>query len=747
MRHRPTSSLLALCLLIPLVGCAGEQDPDKAAPASKSAAPATVKLGAAPAPAPASHVGAQAAPGSEDVVADDDDADDDDTPDGPPKVGAADPGAIPANQRVLIVVDGAERYVTRAEAVRQGYDLVNFRNDWTPYIFQPMADPEGNPLPNRYRRIFIGLANDKMDGDGRKLPKGEKNFLEVFGIPPSLGVLHARYATDREATCHQEIDYAFMATQNRIKYRSDRSLRRHLRKVRRWKKQADKAMAKAGVDSYEALLATKPSKAIRKAVEEVVDQANQEKLLAEIEKRLDCDKHNNKRFKHKEGKLDRGLRLAVRRFQRKHKIYEHTNLKRETMKTMAKAPIVTNHMAFRRALEERISAAAGILEDGTHAGKKVPTYVGADGKTHKVRNLVAEFTTAAMQQLGIDTPEGADAFMQRRQPGDFKWLTVGVKFPPKPEYYSDTMDLDIVIDRGDVFYDPPWDDEGNKRKQYRKRLPKFSVYTTYRDQRIRLVYWPTTIGGWRAEVHSDGHEYYAYKQSYVGDRIIRKIIAGPTWIPPESTPLRSLVKRRYVNGKAQPVVNYSEMGPGYLSAYGLVAGYFTKGKGNFDQGIRAHGSSDYMSIRSPERFSHGCHRLLNHLSVRLYGFILNHRNVIVEGDQPVRHSRVFYHEGTTYNLRVPSRGFKYTLEPPVDVKVTRGRIRGNRRRPVEGLVKIPDKKYPKEEEEGGDAEDAPPGAPGSTPKPAKAAPETVPDALPFAPAAPAPARPAPNKDS
>ncbi|MGK0359181.1 MAG: hypothetical protein ACI9U2_001482 [Bradymonadia bacterium] len=749
MRHRPIPGarwLFMRGLLVLCLGCGGEQEPAQAAvqpngspAAAGNGAPVTVSLGS---------------PSSDAPVFDDDDPPDAAVVVEEPKVGAADPGDIAPQERVLIMVDGAERYVSRSQAITEGYDLINFRNDWVPFIFQPMDDPSGTPLPNRYRRIFIGLANDKMDGDARKLPKGEKNFLEVFGIPPSLGVILRRYDTDADAACHAQIDYDFMATQERIKYRSDRALRKHKRKLRGLQKKIDRAMEKAGVETAAALREKKPSKRIRKAIDAVQDQVDQERLLAEIDKRLDCDTHNSRRFKHKTGKLDRGLRLAVRRFQRKHKIYEHTNLKNETMKTMAMPPVVTNHMGFRRVLEERVTDAAHLLEDGTFRGKKPPTFVGADGKTHAVRNLVKEFADAAMQQLGIDTPEGAKAFMERRQAGDFKWMTVGVKLPPRPEYYTDTMDLEIEIDRGDVFYAPPWDEDGKKLKQYRKRMPKFSVFTTYRDQRIRLAYWPTTIGGWRKEIHSDGHEYFAYKQSYVGKRIIKKIIAGPTWVPPESTPLRSLAKRRYVNGGGQNVVNYSELGPGYLSAYGLVAGYFTKGSRGYDQGIRAHGSSDYMSIRSPERYSHGCHRLLNHLSVRLYGFILNHRNMIVEGDQKLRHSRVFYHNGETFNLRLPTRGFKYTLDPPLSVKVLRGNLRGGVSRPIEGLVKIPDKRYPKEEEEGeegADAEDAPPAAPGSgQPKiakpPSPSAPK-VPDALPFRPVAPARARPAPPKDS
>ena len=74
------------------------------------------------------------------------------------------------------------------------------------------------------------------------------------------------------------------------------------------------------------------------------------------------------------------------------------------------------------------------------------------------------------------------------------------------------------------------------------------------------------------------------------------------------------------------VVNYDELGPGYLSAYGLVAGYFVvpgqNGRNDFDNGVRAHGSSDYLSIYSANGFSHGCHRLPNHLAIRMYSFIL-----------------------------------------------------------------------------------------------------------------------------
>jgi hypothetical protein len=159
MRY-PLSWLLLVC-----VGCAGEQDGAQASP-PKVKGPAIAQVGTPPSGAGAQVVSKGAAPASNGDVFEDD-VEEDPVVDAPAKVGSADPGDIPPDDRVLIVVDGAEKYISRADAQQQGYDLINFRDDWTPFIFQPMTDASGQDMPNRYRRIFIGLANDKIDGDGR----------------------------------------------------------------------------------------------------------------------------------------------------------------------------------------------------------------------------------------------------------------------------------------------------------------------------------------------------------------------------------------------------------------------------------------------------------------------------------------------------------------------------------------------------------------------------------------------------
>ena len=186
--------------------------------------------------------------------------------------------------------------------------------------------------------------------------------------------------------------------------------------------------------------------------------------------------------------------------------------------------------------------------------------------------------------------------------------------------------------------------------------------------------------------------------SDVGPRVIRQVVSGPVWIAPTSTPIRSLVKPKTVNGRWTKVVNYDELGPGYLSAYGLIAGYFVvpgqNGRPDWDNGVRAHGSSDYLSIYSAHGFSHGCHRLPNHIAVRLYSFIIGHRNKTIGGDQSLNLTRQFLQSDKVFELKIPSRGFAYYLDPPLPVNVLEGTIKGNAKKPIIGYVPKPNEEYP-----------------------------------------------------
>jgi hypothetical protein len=259
------------------------------------------------------------------------------------------------------------------------------------------------------------------------------------------------------------------------------------------------------------------------------------------------------------------------------------------------------------------------------------------------------------------------------------------------------MQLSAEIDRGDVWYDVPFDAAGKPLAQPRRRYPTFTLFVHWREQRIPLVRWRTTIGSWRSELGSDGHVYLKYKNSDVGPRLWRHIVAAPVWVPPSSTPGKDLVTKKVFDRRQGPVsvVNTEVMGPGFNSAYGLVMAIHLEKKpdgSSFDNQIRTHGSVDYTSIA--RRFSHGCHRLVNDRAVRLFGFVLKHRPHRRLGSRTLTDfKRAFFHQGRRFTYEIPTRGYYYELRPALPITVLEGSVRGRARTPIEQYVRKPGVDY------------------------------------------------------
>ena len=337
---------------------------------------------------------------------------------------------IPPHQRILIVEEGKERYISESDAKTQGYDIIDLRDQWTPYIFTTKANSEGEELEHSYREIFVNLANDVGDNGGQPIGKDEFNFLEVFGIPPSFGVIWERVNREVNEPCYREIEYDKIKAAVSIRFGNRSRQKKYRKKVKRAERVVERAMNKYVVDSYEDLLKVAPK--YKSEVKELNKYQTQIEAIRNIEKRLDCDLHTHPRYRHKEGRLDQGLRLAIRRFQRKHKLYEYANLKSDTIDALATPTHVSNYLSFRRAVMERVIEVAGILEDGTVNRKgTLKTYLGNDGQRHEVRNLVQEFTDATLSQLNLDDGFKVRDFFQKHKKDDFKWMRVGVRFPAK----------------------------------------------------------------------------------------------------------------------------------------------------------------------------------------------------------------------------------------------------------------------------------------------------------------------------
>jgi len=608
------------------------------------------------------------------------------------------------------------RKLAVAQAEARGYTVIDLGDSWRPYIFSHKTPGVEDFGDNVYAGRYVDLANDRTDHDGDALANHEHNYLELYGIPPTLTVVLAEWrALPEIERCLSDANYDgshFDPTVGSIAYQRNTGPKR-LRSWRMAKAKLEKDMRKAGLG--EAVTAGKHDAAagveeLKRAYQNFVALDREIQIIRNAQLRFRCEElfnsHSGK-GKFDLGDFDSATTHALAAFEKKHAVMGWGHFTNDNIKVLALSPREAVHARLVRVLTERVVASAGIVEDGSARDWKPDfRYTDEHGNEHALRDLVAEFSEAAIAALELDDPETALARLEQLEqlaiddpahPEDFGELLVALKLPARPAYYSDNMAFSTVIDRGDIWYDFPWDAEGKQSSQPRQRTPKLTLYVSYRDQKIPLVHWRTTIGSWRSEMHN-GKEYYAYKNSDVGDRVWQTIMAAPVWIPPASTPQGSLTKLKRVNGKLQRVVNYDETGPGYMSAYGLVAGYHVKltekSDGTvsvYDNQIRTHGSVDYMSIL--RRFSHGCHRLYNMNAVRMFSMILQHRPYTREGQTRIGAGRSLEHGGKTYVMKLETRGYKYELVEPITVTVLEGRIRGARQSPYKDMMPKPGVDY------------------------------------------------------
>ena len=661
---------------------------------------------------------------------------------GRPAAPPPEPPSPQPREPVIVFEPGREpRVVEHLHAQQDGYTVVNLSNGWAPYLFGDCTPGVEECRPNAYRATFVALANEREPPEGASNPKGR--YLELFGIPPSLSVLRKRVVEDEAKACVARLHMdALREFDGFLTYSPD---------VRSsWvRMQADSTRARAariartrGLRGPEALRDVEEAQAVYRAFHEADVR---KRALEEAQDRITCEGLLPRNAKMRRGTFDWATHQGLVTFERKNRVFGWGFIGRDTIDDLRRTPLEGHYQTFIRALEERISDAAAIVEDGSvQQMRGAPTeYRTADGRTEPLRNLVEEYRNVVLHAMGLETAQQFHDWITRLTDEDLETLEVAVRLPDPPAYYGPTMDLSVEVDRGDVYYDFPWDEEGNPIPQPVARRPRLTLFVQYAGQKIPLVRWGTTIGGWRSE-RINGEDYYSYKNSDVGPRVWRQLFAAPVWIPPDSTPLSGLLTKG-----ARRRVNYDEFGPGYASAYGLVAALNVQeiprddgSVGWFDNGIRVHGSVDYMSIM--QRHSHGCHRLYNHLALRLFDFVVHHRAHTRVGQTQVAYRRNLEYEGKPYRIEIDTRGYLFELDPPLPIEVLPGRILGTVQRPPENPVRKPGVRYRGDQVDpitGEIIEEAPlPGPDAGAEAPPEPPPALAPDAgvSPRAPAAPAP---------
>jgi hypothetical protein len=544
----------------------------------------------------------------------------------------------------------ASGVIDAATASSNGYVVVDLGEAWTPYLFAEGTTVDGQKLVNSYRDTFLRLARGEFPDDAPGKRAREDKYLELYGIMPTLRLLRERMHVAAQLECAQTLDLAPLDELERV------SLETAARSARRSQRR----------DRTAQLL-------VRRAVE-----------AAQL--RLRCEGLLPASARVAPGVLDANTRRALMAFERRHRIYGWGNLSGDTLAMLEVAPREAERRSVVRVVTERAVHAAGIIEDGSTqllANGNPRTFTGLNG-IQPVPNLIAELEQRVVTAFGLQTPESALAWLDTL--GDLPLDShrfIAFRGPAQPEYYSSGMDLRVEIDRGDVWYDFPYDEHGRKRPQPVERRPELTVSVRYMGQTIPLARYGTTIGGWRSKQFGDAM-MWRYQESPVGKRVWTEIVAAPVWMPPDTTPIKALLKPK-PKAKTLEVpyeVNYGMTGPGYASAFGLVAAYHNRFADRrdgarqigYDEGIRTHGSVDYMSIMRRE--SNGCHRMHNHIALRLMSWLLAHRPHVRKGQEPLAFKRTLEYEQQIYQLELDHGGYVFALDPPLEVEVLEGRIRG-----------------------------------------------------------------------
>ncbi len=536
-----------------------------------------------------------------------------------------------------------------------------------------------------YHQTYVALANEQFAKAGADAEMAaEDRYLELYGVFPSLSVLHERFASDERYACHDAIDNSALPALSGVMWEEKGAAAQLRQRQAQWLRASlERQRTSRKLETLEDL--AKVNRPFRLSVARLKRIETTLAALNATEAHLVCDGLLHK--KRLDGVFDWHTGEAIGLFQRRNFVVANGQLDEPTRTALATDSRELDFRDALRVLRERVIGATGILADGSAQNHPLPILgrqidppamhivPGHQPLQNGAPDLVNPATEAAARHMGWTDIEGVRGFLAQYADHAPKSLLVAVKLPATPDYYSEHMDLRVEIDRGDVWYDA--------RPGHRKvaRRPAFILWAKVDGKDLALVRWGTTIGGWEKERLPNGAVVDRFKESDVGPRIWRDMYAAPAWFPPPNTPDDDLVRRSW-NGRYS--LKLDSFGPGYRSAYGLAMFIHhqvvpTRGGERLeDNQIRTHGSASYQSI--VRGTSHGCHRLFNHHALRLASFVIQHRQHNRHGEEVRNYERVV-RKGGHRVIRLRSRGYRFELTPPIEVAVTEGRILSPRKAP------------------------------------------------------------------
>ena len=532
---------------------------------------------------------------------------------------------------------------------------IDLSDDWVPAVLAP--DARG--VAADYRERYMALASH----EGAPLS---------FGVVPTISVAAARLTDHPRHECQRDVDLGPIFAANRDEEPSASARR-------------DQRERMARLRRLEGQLRGSPGGVLARRAEALRAQTGS---IIALQDHLECEGLLD-RTRIERGVLDAPSTNALRGWQARVGLVPTGSLDGDTRAWLALGSREIDFRLLLRVLRERVASGTAFLADGTAVndaqqvlGRDLDppswrTQVRPDPLPNGIPDRVGPATEVVARQLGWLDPESADEALARRTDS----VVVELVMPPRP------TDLRVEIDRGDIWYEYPWNEQGQYIRHRVQSLPTMTLFAEENGQWRPVVRWPTTVGGWNREETREGEVGLQFHDSPVGPVVWRDMVVGPRWLPPSGIPDDSLLRRN----RGRWEIDRTTVGPGPDSAYGLVmlVHHRMRGRRFEDQGIRSHGTGNLPSVIDATRDSHGCHRLFNHLVLRMSRYLLENRSPQRVGPIETNYRRTIHTEHGPQTLDIESRGYRIVLDPPVPVEVLEGTIRSEAQEPPTGLHPLP----------------------------------------------------------
>ena len=221
-----------------------------------------------------------------------------------------------------------------------GEIVLDVGEDWAPYIFSERSNTSETPIPQTYRATYLALARGEYPNDHHGARAKVDRYLELYGIPPTLTLLRARFREAQKADCASKVDLEPLKGYQRIiAYVDNPKARRDSAQFLGVEQRMKGLLAKQGVDAPSKLDPAKlapAEKSLLKTYEKVAPSAL---VIRAAQSRLKCEGFFEGKASYTDGALDWTTNEAIALFERKHRVFGWGFLSRDTVDALKEPPL------------------------------------------------------------------------------------------------------------------------------------------------------------------------------------------------------------------------------------------------------------------------------------------------------------------------------------------------------------------------------------------------------------------------